>query len=60
MANRLYMVIEHFKAGDAVPVYRRFQEYGRLAPEVFSYVPVGSTPSLSVVTNSWRQTMRGS
>ena len=28
----LYMVIEHFRGGDARPVYRRFREHGRLAP----------------------------
>jgi hypothetical protein len=38
MAKGLYMVIEHFKGGDAVPVYRRFRERGRLAPEGLSYV----------------------
>ena len=34
----LYMVVEHFKGGDALPVYRRFRERGRLAPEGLSYV----------------------
>ena len=29
----LYMVIENFKNGDAVAVYRRFRDRGRLAPE---------------------------
>jgi hypothetical protein len=38
MTNGLYMVIEHFKAGDAVPVYRRFRERGRLAPEGLAYI----------------------
>jgi Protein of unknown function (DUF3303) len=38
MAKTLYMVIEHFKGGDAVPVYRRFRDEGRLAPEGLSYV----------------------
>jgi hypothetical protein len=38
MARTLYMVIEHFKGGDAVPVYRRFRDRGRLAPEGLSYV----------------------
>jgi hypothetical protein len=38
MATTLYMVIEHFKGGDAVPVYRRFRERGRLAPQGLSYV----------------------
>lgn len=35
----LYMVIENFRNGDAVPVYRRFRDRGRLAPVGFSYVP---------------------
>lgn len=34
----LYMVVEHFKSQDALPVYRRFRERGRLAPEGLSYV----------------------
>lgn len=34
----LYMVVEHFKRGDAVPVYRRFREHGRIAPEGLDYV----------------------
>ena len=38
MANTLYMVIEHFKGGDAVPVYRRFRDRGRLASPGLTYV----------------------
>jgi hypothetical protein len=38
MAKTLYMVIEHFKEGDAIPVYRRFRERGRLAPPGLTYV----------------------
>jgi hypothetical protein len=34
----LYMVIEHFRHDDAVPVYRRFNELGRLAPDGLRYV----------------------
>jgi len=34
----LYMVIERFRGGDAVPVYRRFRERGRLAPDGLTYV----------------------
>jgi hypothetical protein len=34
----LYMVIERFRNGDAVPVYRRFREHGRRAPEGLQYV----------------------
>ena len=38
MARTLYMVIEHFKGGDAAPVYRRFRDHGRLAPLGLTYV----------------------
>ena len=34
----LYMIIEHFKDQDPVPVYRRFHDRGRLAPEGLQYV----------------------
>ena len=34
----LYMVIENFRNGDALPVYRRFRDRGRLAPAGLSYV----------------------
>ena len=34
----LYMIIESFKNRDAVPVYRRFQDQGRLAPDGLTYV----------------------
>jgi hypothetical protein len=32
------MVVENFKNGDAVLVYRRFRERGRLAPAGLTYV----------------------
>jgi hypothetical protein len=32
------MIIEHFKNQDPVPVYQRFRERGRLAPEGLRYV----------------------
>jgi uncharacterized protein DUF3303 len=32
------MVVEHYRDNDAVPVYRRFREHGRLAPEGLTYV----------------------
>jgi hypothetical protein len=38
MAKTLYMVVEYFKNRDAVPVYRRFRDKGRLAPEGLTYV----------------------
>lgn len=34
----LYMIVEHFKDGDPVPVYRRFRERGRLAPQGLTYI----------------------
>ena len=34
----LYMVVEHFMNKDPLPVYRRFRDHGRLAPEGLQYV----------------------
>ena len=34
----LFMVVEHFRNGEAAPVYRRFKERGRMAPEGLTYV----------------------
>ena len=34
----LYMIIEHFKNKDAISVYRRFRDRGRLLPEGLRYV----------------------
>ena len=34
----LYMVIERFKNRDAVAVYRRYREQGRMAPEGLKYI----------------------
>jgi hypothetical protein len=34
----LYMIIERFRDGDPVPVYRRFRDQGRLAPDGLQYV----------------------
>lgn len=34
----IFMVIERFKNGDAKPVYRRFLEKGRLAPDGLRYI----------------------
>jgi hypothetical protein len=34
----LYMIIEHFRNGDALPVYRRFRDQGRLAPDGLRYL----------------------
>jgi hypothetical protein len=43
----LYMIIEHFRDGDPKPVYRRFREQGRLAPEGLRYVASWVTDDLS-------------
>lgn len=34
----LFMIVEHFKNQDPEPVYRRFRDAGRLAPEGLRYV----------------------
>jgi hypothetical protein len=33
-----YVVIERFRNGDPLPVYRRFRDRGRMAPEGLEYV----------------------
>ncbi len=38
MAKTLYMVVERFKGKDAVSVYRRFRDNGRMAPEGLAYI----------------------
>ncbi len=38
MSGSLYIIIEHYRNGDAVPVYRRFRDRGRLAPQGLSYI----------------------
>jgi hypothetical protein len=42
-----YLVIEHFKNQDPVPVYRRFRDHGRLAPEGLTYVTSWITTDLA-------------
>lgn len=39
------MILEDFR-GDPVPIYRRFRERGRLAPEGLRYVSSWVTPDL--------------
>lgn len=34
----VYMIVENFRAGDPVPVYRRFRDQGRLVPDGLHYV----------------------
>ncbi len=43
----LFLVIERFRGGDPVPVYRRFRESGRLAPEGLRYVNSWVTADLA-------------
>ena len=38
MPKTTYMVVEHFKNHDPVPVYRRFRDRCRMAPEGLVYV----------------------
>ncbi len=38
MPQTLYMIVEHFKDKNAVPVYRRFRDQGRMAPEGLVYI----------------------
>jgi Protein of unknown function (DUF3303) len=42
----LYMVIETFRNGDPVPVYRRFREHGRLTSAGLEYVTSWVTTDL--------------
>jgi hypothetical protein len=42
----LFIVIERFKNGDARPVYRRFQEQGRMLPDGLKYLESWTSQSL--------------
>ncbi len=42
----LYMIIEKFRGGDPLPVYRRFRDQGRLAPDGLRYVASWVTQDL--------------
>jgi hypothetical protein len=41
------MVIEHFRGGDARPVYERFREQGRSAPDGLKYIGSWVTADLA-------------
>jgi Protein of unknown function (DUF3303) len=43
----LYMIIERFRDGNAIPVYRRFRDRGRLASNELRYVASWVTTDLS-------------
>ena len=34
----LYIIVEYFKNKDAIPIYRRFRDRGRMAPDGFLYI----------------------
>ena len=41
------MIVEHFRNGDPLPVYRRFRDQGRLAPEGLRYISSWVTKDLA-------------
>lgn len=43
----LFMIIERFSGGNPVPVYRRFRERGRQAPEGLRYINSWVTDDLT-------------
>lgn len=43
----LFMIIEHFHHGDPAPVYERFRERGRMAPDGLKYVGSWVTEDLA-------------
>jgi hypothetical protein len=43
----LYVVVERFRNGDPIPVYRRFRARGRLAPAGVTYVSSWVTQDLT-------------
>ena len=42
----LYLIIENFRNGDAVPIYRRFRDSGRMMPDGLRYVASWVTADL--------------
>jgi Protein of unknown function (DUF3303) len=43
----LFMIVEHFRNGDPKPVYQRFAERGRMAPDGLRYVNSWVTQDLA-------------
>ena len=43
----IFMVVEHYRKGDPRPVYERFRERGRLAPDGLRYISSWVTPDLT-------------
>ena len=48
----LYMIIERFRDGDPLPVYRRLRDEGRLVPQGLRYVASWVTEVIPVVTSA--------
>ena len=44
----IYMIIEKFRNGDPEPVYQRFREKGRLAPDGLEYINSWITDDLKI------------
>jgi hypothetical protein len=44
----LFMVLERFRNRDAAPVYQRFRQRGRMAPEGLNYISSWVTEDLSM------------
>lgn len=42
-----FIVVEHFRDRDPVPVYRRFRDRGRLAPDGLTYIGSWVTSDLA-------------
>ncbi|MGE5846560.1 MAG: DUF3303 domain-containing protein [Ignavibacteria bacterium] len=47
MKKTVYMIIEKFRNGDNISVYRRFRDKGRLAPEGLNYITSWIDESIS-------------
>jgi len=43
----LFMIIEDYRGGDAAPVYARFRQHGRMAPDGLRYVSSWVTQDLA-------------
>jgi hypothetical protein len=44
----LFMIIERFKGGDPIHVYRRFRDHGRMAPADVQYINSWVTSDLTI------------
>jgi hypothetical protein len=44
----LYMIVERFKHGDPVPVYRRFRDQGRRLPDGLAYISSWVTTDMTM------------